>query len=94
MSWYMKSKSENLNIFAKDEEFGARDKWINVDSSFISKVAYYEPLEMFEIKMKNVNREYSFTGVPKEVFEAFMEADSKGTFFNKEIKNKYRLQGN
>jgi len=65
------------------------DKWIPVDSSFISHVAYFAPLSIFEVKLKDGN-EYSFKGVPKKVFQAFVKSSSKGEFFNRVIRQRYR----
>lgn len=85
VNWYKKAQGNvEVDYFA--------DKWQNVDSSFIEKVAYYEPLGMFEIRLKN-GREYSYKDVPKEVYDAFMDAarqgESLGKFFNSRIKNTY-----
>jgi len=62
-----------------------RDKWISVESSFINAIAYYEPLGMLEVRLKDGD-EYSFAGVPKRVFNGFLKADSKGQYFNRVIK--------
>jgi len=65
-----------------------KEKWIPVQSSFISDIAYYEPLRVLEVRMTNSD-EYAFKNVPKRVFTAFLESTSKGTFFNRIIKRKY-----
>ena len=81
MNWYKRALKE-------DKGFPEGDKWIPVESSFISHVAYYEPLKMFEIKLMN-GQTYSFSGVPKNTFNRFMKAKSKGEFFNKVIRPNY-----
>jgi hypothetical protein len=58
----------------------------SVDSSNIESAAY-EDGEM-EVKFKS-GKTYRFVSVPKEVFEAFMNADSKGKYFNQHIKAFY-----
>lgn len=45
MSWYKKS------ITQQDIEEFTRPKWIPVDSSFVAFVAYYKPLQIFEVKV-------------------------------------------
>ncbi|MEM6636258.1 MAG: KTSC domain-containing protein [Pseudomonadota bacterium] len=35
---------------------------------------------------------YDYFGVPKELFEAFLAAPSKGAFYNDQIKDQYRLR--
>lgn len=91
MNWYKIAKKEIFEIFnetPEEDQFGGKDKWTSVDSSFITDAAYYEPLGMFEIKMKN-GKEYSFAGVPKKIYEDFMASSSKGSFFNRVIKERY-----
>lgn len=101
MNWYKKALKEYEKV--KEGEYYLTDwpsrkidlepydypsKWMPVESSFISHVAYFEPLGIFEIKTKD-GQEYSFKGVPEKVFKQFMNAKSKGEFFNKVIKKKY-----
>ena len=97
-NWYKKSK-----VIVAQEGFGAPDpsyvpvdgggsKWTSIDSSFITDVAYNENLEMFELKLRS-GREYSYSGIPKGVYDEFMRSDSKGKFFNSVIKPVYRLIG-
>lgn len=85
--WYLADWKPKEEI-DKDKHQLPPDKWIPVESSFISYVAYYEPLKMLEIKTKD-GHEYGFSGVPKQVFNRFMKAKSKGEFFNKVIKLRY-----
>ena len=37
-------------------------------------------------------RRYVYTEVPRQVFEAFVTAPSKGTFFNAEIRDAYAYE--
>lgn len=82
MNWYKRAISE------KDKDF-ADSKWMLVDSTWISYIAYYEPLGMFEVKLSN-GQEYSFKDVPAKTFQSFMDSKSKGRFFNEVIKKKYK----
>jgi len=70
------------------DNYVASDKWIPVESSFITHVSYYAPLKILEFKFRNGQR-YSYSGVPKKVFMQFMKAHSKGDFFNRIIKQRY-----
>ena len=85
MSWYKKARE------LTDEEFEeiTKPKWQPVKSSFIDAIAYFEPLQLLEVKMRG-GREYAFGNVPKSVFDDFMRAESKGEFFNQNIRKKYR----
>jgi hypothetical protein len=84
----------NINWYKKatltDNEFNeiTMPKWISVDSSFISDIAYYEPLKILEVRFKN-GQIYGFGDVPVKAYEDFMEAKSKGEFFNRIIKQRY-----
>jgi len=85
MNWYKaaKKKKNTKDVHPTD--------WVHVDSSFISAVAYNEDLGFLEVRMKS-GRDYLFDGVPKKTYDAFMDADSKGRFFNEVIKKRYNRQ--
>lgn len=85
MTWYKKAQAEMSNEEFEDSFGGS--KWIDVDSSWIDKVAYFEPLGMFEILVGG--KEYSFRDVPKKTFENFIKSKSKGRFFNDIIRKNY-----
>ena len=88
MSWYVRAKASKTNQEIDDLPVG---KWIPVQSSFITDAAYYEPLGMFEVRLKS-GQEYSYKDVPKKVFKNFMSASSKGEFFNRVIKKRYKMK--
>jgi len=82
-TWYDKFKI----IEAKSNK---KSKWITVDSSFITQIKYTEPLEVMSVKLKG-GAIYSYTDVPKDVFEDFVNSESKGYFYNHKIKPVYKL---
>ena len=60
-----------------------------VDSRNLDQVAYdAEALELRVIFKKSGDC-YIYSSVPQEIFEEFMNADSKGTFLNQRIKGTY-----
>jgi len=61
---------------------------VPVKSSWITDVAYCEGMGFFEVRLAN-GREYTFEGVPKRVYEDFLESKSKGEFFNRVIRANY-----
>ena len=61
-------------------------KRTHVDSSSISSVGYDETAHLLEVKFNN-GRTYDYENVPREVYDAFMAADSHGRFFNHVIRN-------
>ena len=56
-----------------------------VESSFISSVA----VSGKELKVGIGNKTYTYSNVPENVSSALCKAESKGSFFNKNIRNKY-----
>jgi len=82
MNWYKKAQAldDDLDI--------AQDKWIPVNSSWMTHVAYYEPMGYLEFKLRN-GKEYTFVGVPKKIYSDFMKSRSKGEFFNRIIRDRY-----
>jgi len=88
MSWYKKSQDVIDDLLKELED---NDRWIPVESSFITHVSYYEPLGMFEVKMNN-GRSYSFRDVPKSIYDDFMQSESKGKYFNSIIRSQYKFK--
>ena len=87
-NWYKKAQEFEVS---SDEEVSLNPRWIPVDSSFITHVSYNENLEIFEVKLRN-GTQYTYINVPKDVYNDFMDAESKGRFFNDVIK-KYKISG-
>ena len=61
--------------------------WKEIDSSFIDRVAYDENSGNLYVVLDHGS--YVYNGVPVSVFERFLEASSKGRFFNLKIKDVY-----
>lgn len=62
-------------------------KWNTVDSSFVEAIAYDEPEN--ELYVTLTHGSYVYQGVPSHVFDDFLKAESKGTFFNMRVKDVY-----
>ncbi|MDP2946641.1 MAG: KTSC domain-containing protein [Nanoarchaeota archaeon] len=62
-----------------------------VDSSNIGSIGYDEPNEILEIEFKS-GGVYQYWSVPKQVYESFMGAYSKGQFFRDNIKENYNCR--
>ena len=62
--------------------------WVEVDSSWINALNYFEEEEGLEVNLIN-GKTYVYFGVAKAIFNAFVEADSKGKFYNDYIKHNY-----
>jgi len=81
---------DNKKIEEINDEMIAKmnNRWISVDSSWISDIAYFENNNMLEVLLKN-GRLYTFYGISQALFNKFQKAKSKGEFFNKYIKDRY-----
>lgn len=64
---------------------------VNVSSSNIASVGYDEASSTLEIEFVGGGL-YQYDDVSKEVYEEFLNADSKGKFFAQNIKGSYRYR--
>ena len=62
-----------------------------VDSSCVARVGYDPDAEEVYVEFHNSGL-YAYRGVPARVYEAFVTAESKGTFVNEEIKPRYSFR--
>ncbi len=60
-------------------------EWIQVVSSNIAAIAYASDTEVLSVNFLNGST-YEYYGVPQIVFDEFLTADSKGRYFNANIK--------
>jgi hypothetical protein len=61
---------------------------VTVESSMISAVGYDEAGEILEVVF-NSGSIYRYSGVPKDVYEGLLAADSKGSFMHNNILDVY-----
>ncbi|MGH1601579.1 KTSC domain-containing protein [Campylobacter majalis] len=66
---------------------------IKVTSSAIEEIGYNELTQEMRVKFHKNPVTYSFCGVPKHIFYSFLNAPSKGTFYDVYIKGRYRCPG-
>ena len=59
-----------------------------VESGVMSHVGFDEPTRTLSI-LFHTGKRYEYDGVPEQVFKDFMDAPSKGRFFNDHIDEKY-----
>lgn len=59
-----------------------------LNSSLISRIAFDETAESLSVWFRNARR-YTYTGVPRAIYEALAQAESAGQFFNAWIKGRY-----
>ena len=61
-------------------------------SELIGKMAYDAEESMLYVQMTFSSDWYGYEGVPADVAEAFLAAESKGAFFNANVKGKYPVK--
>lgn len=61
---------------------------VPVKSSNIKSIGYRESDGTLEVEFKS-QKAYQYLNVPHYVWDSFMMADSKGSFFSSEIKSQY-----
>lgn len=59
-----------------------------VSSSNVAAIGYDSDLSILEVEFHHGGT-YQYNGVPVEVYNDLMAADSKGTYLNQNIKNVY-----
>ena len=59
-----------------------------VESSAIARVDYDAAAQLLRVRFMS-GRRYRYEDVPREVYERFVAAPSKGQFFNAEIRDRY-----
>jgi len=62
---------------------------VPVESTSIGSVGYAD--DVLEIRFRNGGL-YRYFGVPPDVHQGLMRADSKGRFFNLHIRDRYRFE--
>ncbi len=62
-----------------------------VESSLLKSVAYDAASSTLTVVMVEGNETYEFKNVPSSVYEELMAAESKGSYFVKNIKGKYEF---
>ena len=60
-------------------------------SSVIAATTYDEQTQTLQIEFKS-GRVYRYFGVPKKIYEEFLNAPSQGEYFNTTIRNNYRYR--
>jgi lysyl-tRNA synthetase class 2 len=61
---------------------------MDVDSAAISEIDYDAARTKLLVRFMSGER-YVYVGVPGEVHRSFVEADSKGRFFQQQIRDRY-----
>jgi len=61
---------------------------VSVDSTSIAGIGYGAQQRMLELEYRKSGNIYQYFDVPPEEYEAFLQAESKGTYLNKVFKRR------
>lgn len=64
-------------------------KLLRVRSSAIKAVGYDPDTKRMHIQFTNNSVVYTYCGVPQEVYDSFIQANSMGTFYKRRIEGRY-----
>jgi len=67
---------------------GANMKMIPVSSRAINAIGYSPETSMLKITFKQ-NKTYDYCSVPQSVFDNLLKSQSKGSYYNDNIRDKY-----
>jgi len=70
--------------------FAAELDMKSVESSLLGKVGYDNATQTLVIQMVNSSDIYTYLDVPENIYDGLLTADSKGTYFVKNIKGKFK----
>ncbi|HWM90543.1 MAG TPA: KTSC domain-containing protein [Thermoanaerobaculia bacterium] len=63
----------------------------SVSSSAIASIGYDPEMKMLEVEFSS-GAVYDYYGVSRKVYEALMEAESKGQFLSRRIRDRYPFE--
>ena len=72
--------------------FAADIEMQSVKSSLLDKVGYDPEAKVLAVQMNYSSDVYLYRGVPLDVFDDLLAADSKGAYYVKNIKGKYKTE--
>jgi hypothetical protein len=61
---------------------------VAVDSAILAAIAYDAPSELLQLAFRD-RTIYQYFNVPADVYEGFLRAPSKGSYFNHAIRGKF-----
>jgi hypothetical protein len=62
-----------------------------VESRSFASIGYHAPSELLDLQFRT-GELYRYSKVPKKVFEGLLNAESKGSYFSREIRGKFHYQ--
>lgn len=66
--------------------------WRKLESEALAAFAWDEPKQILYVKFRESGEVYRYFNVPAEEYNGFLAAESKGAFFGKRIRNRFRWE--
>lgn len=63
---------------------------VYVTSTAITRVEYDPRTRVMQIWFTSGSRAYSFCGVPEHIYQGLITASSKGTYYDRHIRDRYQ----
>jgi hypothetical protein len=79
---------ESPEGFSKGQDGSAIER-VALNSSSLVSAAYNAETESLDIEFVRGPHTYTYYGVPRDVFEGLVSAESAGAFFNANIRNRF-----
>jgi hypothetical protein len=64
---------------------------VTLESSALAKVAYDNQRAIFQVEFRD-GAVYQYLGVPGDIYQALLQANSKGDYFNRHIRSSFPHQ--
>ncbi len=61
---------------------------IAIESTTLATIAYHGPTRLLQLEFRT-GPVYHYFEVPSQIFEGLMQATSKGTYFNRDIRGRF-----
>lgn len=65
-------------------------EWIKVSSDAIDRVGYDSAARRMYIDFHDSTPQYTYCGVPEQVFRELVNASSVGSYFHRHVRDRYR----
>ena len=65
---------------------------VYVQSTALEQIAYDPKAHVLRAKFRDSGRTYAYQGVPQELYDGLMFADSLGAYFNSHIRDRFAFE--
>lgn len=88
----VKERTSAGTVINDDFSTESAEKVSTPDSSAFTEIGYIRSEETLVVTFRNTGYSYAYYGVPVSVWNKFRSADSKGSYYNSDIKGNYKCE--